>query len=414
VPAVVTERDRRRDLRRMKAVAGGFLLAALTVYLAVRRVEAGWAGYVEAAAEAGMVGGLADWFAVTALFRRPLGLPIPHTAIIPSRKDALGRGLEQFVGDNFLAEPVIRDRVRRAEPAARAGAWLCQPQHAGRVAAELGTLVRGAVAVLRDEDVQAVLEQTLLRRVLDRSWGPPAGRLLARLVADRTHHRLVDLAVDSAHRWLLDHREAVVKVVTDQAPGWSPRFVDDRVANRVYGELLRFATEVQVDPRHKLRLALDDLLARFAADLQHDPATMARAEKWQQGLLAHPEVRSAVGATWGTAKRVLLEAVADPGSELRTRVVDGLVALGRRLTADAELRAKVDRWAQDAAVHVVTTYRDELTTVITDTVNRWDAAETARKIELQVGRDLQFIRINGTVVGALAGLVIHAVSEGLL
>lgn len=416
-PATVTE-QRRRDLRRMKAIATGFLLAAVAVYAVARRWElAGapaWVGYLRAAAEAGTVGALADWFAVTALFRRPLGLPIPHTAIIPTRKDALGRSLEEFVATNFLAEDVIRDKVGRAGVAARVGWWLSERSHAERVTGELASAVRGAVTVLRDEDVQEVLEHTLVRRIVDRPWSPAAGRLLAAVVADGTHHRLVDLVVDEAHAWLLDNRQAVERVVTDQAPSWSPRFLDDRVAGKVYTELVRFAREVKTDPDHALRRAVDAYLARFAQDLRNDPATIHRAEQAKHRVLRHPEVGQAVAAVGATVKRLVLDAVEDPASELRTRAAKELVSLGDRLVVDADLRRKVDGWLEDATAHLVTTYRGELATVITDTVNRWDAAETSRKIEVQVGRDLQFIRINGTVVGALAGLAIHAVSAAVL
>lgn len=417
-PATVTEQRRRRDLRRMKAIATGFLVVAVAAYAVTRRWElAGapsWVGYARAAAEAGTVGALADWFAVTALFRRPLGLPIPHTAIIPTRKDALGRSLEEFVATNFLAEDVIRDKVGRVGVAARVGGWLSERSHAERVTAELGSVVRGVVAVLRDEDVQEVLEHTVVRRIVDRPWAPAAGRLLAAVVADGTHHRLVDLAVDEAHTWLLDNRATVVRVVTEQAPAWSPRFVDDRVAGKLYTELVRFARDVKTDPGHGLRLAADAFLTRFANDLRHDPATIYRAEQAKDRVLRHPEVAQAVAAMWTTTKRLILDAVEDPSSELRVRVTKEVASFGDRLVADVDLRGRVDGWLEDATAHLVTTYRGELATVITDTVNRWDAAETSRKVEVQVGRDLQFIRINGTVVGALAGLVIHTVSAALL
>ncbi|WP_189060452.1 DUF445 domain-containing protein [Longimycelium tulufanense] len=402
----------------MKLVATGFLLGATVIYALARWQEAAgapaWVGYLRAAAEAGMVGALADWFAVTALFRRPLGLPIPHTAIIPTRKDALGRNLGDFVGANFLAEPVVRDKLRRAAVARRLGTWLAEPAHAERVTSELATAVRGAVTVLRDEDVQAVLEQSVVRRLVEQPWGPPLGRLLGHVFADGTHHRLVDLICDEAYEWVRNNHMAVLRVVANRAPSWSPRFVDELVADKVYGEVLSFAWSVKTDPHHPMRLAVDKFLVEFADDLQHDPDTIERAEQVKQQVLEHPEVRNAIGSFWSTAKRMLLDAAEDPGSELRRRVRDGLVTLGRRIDSDPELRGKVDGWLEGAATHVVTNYRAEVTALITDTVERWDAKDTARKIELQVGRDLQFIRINGTVVGALAGLVIHTVSQLLL
>ncbi|MCP2259438.1 Uncharacterized membrane-anchored protein YjiN, DUF445 family [Streptoalloteichus tenebrarius] len=399
----------------MKAVATGLLLVATVVYAVARWREsegaAAWVGYVRAAAEAGMVGALADWFAVTALFRRPLGLPIPHTAIIPTRKDELGRSLGDFVGANFLSEQVVRDKLRRVGVARRLGAWLARPEHAERVTSELATAVRGLVTVLRDEDVQAVLEHAVVRRLVDRPWGPPLGRLLGQVVADGTHHRLVDLLCDQAYEWVRDNHESVLRVVSNRAPTWSPRFVDELVGDKVYTEALAFAWAVKTDRNHPMRQALDKFLVEFTDNLQHDPETMARAEQVKQQVLEHPEVRNVVASAWGTAKGMILDAAEDPSSELRRRTRDGLVSLGGRLGSDAALREKVDGWLEGAAAYLVTNYRAEITTLITDTVERWDAAETSQKIELQVGRDLQFIRVNGTVVGALAGLLIHTLSQ---
>ena len=412
----VTDADevKRRALRRMKNVAGGLLLAVAVIYVLARWQEesgAAWAGYVRAAAEAGMVGALADWFAVTALFRHPLGLPIPHTAIIPTRKDALGRNLGDFVGSNFLSEQVVRDKLARAGMAHRLGTWLDDDEHAERVTSELATAVRGAVQVLRDDDVQAVLEQAVVRKVLAQQWGPPLGRVLGQVFADGSHHRLVDLVCDRAYDWVRDNHETVLRVVSQRAPSWSPRFLDGVVADKIYTEVLSFAWAVKTDPDHHMRKAVDRFLVDFAHDLQHDPRTIDKAEQIKQQVLAHPEVQNVVASAWGTAKRMLLDAAEDPSSELRVRVRDGLRGLGRRLVGEPALRSKVDGWLEGAAVYVVSHYRGEITTLITDTVERWDAEETSRKIELQVGRDLQFIRINGTVVGALAGLAIYVLTQ---
>jgi uncharacterized membrane-anchored protein YjiN (DUF445 family) len=402
----------------MKLVALSFLLGATAVFLAMSFWQSAgapaWAGYVKASAEAGMVGALADWFAVTALFRHPLGIRIPHTAIIPTRKDALGNSLGEFVGTNFLAEHVVRERLRRIGVAKRLGGWVAEPGNAERVTAELATVVRGAVTVLRDEDVQAVMEQAVVRRVVEVPWGPPLGKLLAGVFADGSHHKLVDLMCDRAYEWVKANHNTVLRVVSDRAPSWSPRFVDSMVADKVYGEVLSFAWLVKTDPNHPMRLAVDKFLAEFAADLQTDPATMERADQIKQQILEHREVQNVIGSAWATAKGMLLDAAEDPSSELRKRVREGLISLGRRLSDDDTLREKVDNWVESAAAYVVLNYRDEITTLITDTVGRWDAEETSRKIELQVGRDLQFIRINGTVVGALAGLLIYTVAQLIL
>ncbi|HWC83603.1 MAG TPA: DUF445 domain-containing protein [Pseudonocardiaceae bacterium] len=396
----------------MKLVATGFLLVAALIYIVTTILGGhGWLGYVRATAEASMVGALADWFAVTALFRRPLGLPIPHTAIIPNRKDTLGESLGDFVGSNFLSEDVVRDKLRRVGVSSRLGGWLAEPANADRVTSELANVVRGVVTVLRDEDVQEVLETAVVGRVLAHPWGPPLGKLLSQVLTDGAHHKLVDLMCDRAYEWVRDNHSTVLRVVSDRSPNWAPRFVDDLVADKVYNEVLGFAWSVKTDLNHPMRLAVDKFLLEFSGDLQTDPATMERAEQVKRQVLAHPDVQATIGSAWGTAKKMILEAAEDPSSELRRRVRDGLISLGGRLTGDDSMREKVDSWLENAAGYVVANYRDEITTLITDTVSRWDTKETSRKIELQVGRDLQFIRINGTVVGALAGLLIYTFTQ---
>jgi uncharacterized membrane-anchored protein YjiN (DUF445 family) len=411
-----SEQAKQRGLRRMKAVALAFLLGAAVVYVVTRLYQnaAPWVGYVQAMAEASMVGALADWFAVTALFRHPLGLKIPHTAIIPRKKDALGENLGDFVGANFLAEVVVADKLRRVGVSARLGNWLAQSLNAERATAEIATAVGAVMTVLRDEDVQAVMENALVKHILERPWGPPLGRLLGQLLTDGTHHKLVDLLAERIYEWVRDNHAAVLRVVSQRLPGWSPRFIDELVADKLYGEVLSFAWAVHTEADHPMRKAVDTFLLEFTEDLKTDPAMIERAEAIKLQVLAHPEVQILLGSAWGTAKKMLLGAAEDPSSELRRRVHDGLMGLGGRLIEDAELRSKVDNWLQGAAGYVIANYRGEITTLITDTVQRWDAQETARKVELQVGRDLQFIRINGTVVGALAGLAIHTISQLLL
>jgi uncharacterized membrane-anchored protein YjiN (DUF445 family) len=415
---VEADRRRRSELRRMKGSAAGLLLVAAVGYVLARHWEThggpAVAGYLRATAEAGMVGGLADWFAVTALFRRPLGLPIPHTALIPTRKDALGRSLGEFVGVNFLSAEVVGDRIRRSDVAGLAGRWLVAPGRAERATAELAAAARGAFGVLRDEDVQAVLEQAVARRLRSVPVGPVLGGLLSRVLADHAHTRLVDLGIDRAHRWLQANRDSLIGVIADQGPSWSPRFVDRRVAARAHAELVRVTGQIAADPQHPAREAADRFLSSLAQDLCTDPETIVRADAVVAALLDRPPVRQAFGDLAAAARQLVLDLIDDPDSELRTRTTTALRDLGQRLATDPNLRGKANGWLEAAARHVVTNYRDELTRTITDTVQRWDPAETTRKIELQVGRDLQYIRINGTVVGALAGLAIHTLSQLLL
>ncbi|MGH4032719.1 DUF445 domain-containing protein [Actinomycetota bacterium Odt1-20B] len=411
------DEEKRRGVRRMKLTATGLLLFVAVVYVLAKWAQnsgaGAWAGYVAAAAEAGMVGALADWFAVTALFRHPLGIPIPHTAIIPNKKDQLGASLGDFVGENFLSSEVVRDRLRAVGIGGRLGAWLAEPAHADRVTAELATALRGALTVLRDSDVQAVVGEAITRRADAQEIAPGLGKMLEKIVADGGHKRVVDLVCVRAHDWLVAHSDSVMDAVQGGAPGWTPRFVDKRVGERVYKELLRFVTEMRDMPEHPARGAVDRFLADFASDLQSDTDTRARVERLKREVLGRGEVQDLIASAWSAVRRMIVAAAEDERSELRLRVRASLLSLGQRMATDARLREKVDGWVEGAAVYVVTTYRSEITSLISDTVASWDAEHTSRKIEAHIGRDLQFIRINGTVVGSLAGLVIYAVSKGL-
>ncbi|MFI6465383.1 DUF445 domain-containing protein [Streptomyces sp. NPDC050538] len=409
------DEEKQRGVRRMKLTALALLLFVAVVYVLAKWAShsgAGpWAGYVAAAAEAGMVGAMADWFAVTALFRHPLGLPIPHTAIIPNKKDQLGVSLGEFVGENFLSEEVVRQRLRAVGIGSRLGAWLAVPDHADRVTAELSAALRGALTVLRDSDVQAVVGEAITRRADAQEIAPGIGKMLEKIVADGGHKRAVDLIVTRAHDWLVLHDEQVMDAVEGGAPGWTPRFVDKRIGERVYKELLRFVTEMRDMPSHPARGALDRFLGDFAADLQSDTDTRARVERLKGEVLGRGEVQDLIASAWTSVRSMIVSAAEDERSELRLRVRASLLSLGARMAVEPKLQAKVDGWLEGAAVYVVTTYRKEITSLITDTVASWDAEHTTRKIEANIGRDLQFIRINGTVVGSLAGLLIYTVSR---
>jgi uncharacterized membrane-anchored protein YjiN (DUF445 family) len=410
--------ERRRDLRRMKTVATGLIAVAAVVYVLAARWERSGGpdgvGYLAAAAEAAMIGGLADWFAVTALFKHPMRLPIPHTAIIERKKDQLGDSLSTFVGENFLQESSVRARITAVDIAPRLGSWLSTRENARRVSDEVAAWARGGLRVLADRDVRATVEFAVMRKLATMEVSQPLGRLLAQVVDDGAHHGLVDVIVDRTWLWLTDNKPTVMRTVAGQAPGWSPRFVDDLVAERIYAEIMRVATEVRESPEHEIRATLDRLLANLAQDLQHDPSTIHRIERARDDLLVHREARGLLDYLWSSAQDVLTEMVDDPDSGLRQQLTDQLGALGRNLQDDADLAAKVNRWVADAVVHVVTSYRDDVTGVISDTVRAWDAAETSERIELHVGRDLQFIRINGFVVGAVVGVVIHGLTVTLL
>jgi uncharacterized membrane-anchored protein YjiN (DUF445 family) len=403
------DEERRRGLRRMRMVALGLLIFAAIVYVLTLGRDGIW-GFVNAGAEASMVGAMADWFAVTALFRHPLGLPIPHTALIPRKKDMLARSLQDFMGANFLREEIVRDRVQAAAIAARSAAWLLVPEHTRRAADEVVSVSVAALTRLRDDSVAGLLDEAVLPRLREEPVSPIAGTFLGEVVRDKAHHGLVDLAIAEGHRWLLLNEATFAAVLEERAPWWAPNRVNELVIKRLYAEALLWVEEIRENPFHHARLALDDLLAQLATDLLEDPETMARAERLKLRMLEHPQLLATATSLWSAFRAALIRSLSEPDSPVRGRIEGQLRAFAEHVRDDATLRARLDGYAADLAAFVVDRYGDELTTVISHTIERWDGRETAEKVELHVGRDLQFIRINGTIVGGLVGLIIHAIT----
>ncbi|HUP72282.1 MAG TPA: DUF445 domain-containing protein [Acidimicrobiales bacterium] len=413
--STTAERDveRGRQLRRMKWRATGMLIVAAAVYVVTRISESeySWLGYVRATAEAAMVGGLADWFAVTALFRHPLGLRIPHTAVIKTRKAQLGRSLGEFVQENFLAREVVTEKLRQARVGERLGVWLRDTKHAQTVSQHTSAALAGALDVLHDDDVQSALEHSITARLRQIEASPTAARVLAIATADGRHRELVDAMAKGAARFLEERRGDLRSRFSSESPWWVPEPIDDRIFDKIYRGLATFLQQVIDDPSHELRQHLDARLADLVSRLSTDPALIARGEKLKEEILEHPAVRNWMGSLWGDLKRALLVQSNDPDSELRRRIEQTALAFGTALSNDASLRAKVDRWVEGAASYIIESYRHEVADLIETTVAKWDADEASQRIELQVGRDLQFIRINGTLVGGLAGLAIYSVGQ---
>ena len=411
---VIVDDGRRAELRRMKTVALSLLVVAGIVFLVARSMEddgAAWVGYVRATAEAAMVGALADWFAVTALFRHPLGIPIPHTAIIPRRKDQIGRSLGDFVESNFLTADVVDGRLRQAEVGRRVGRWLAEPANAERVGSAAADAVGGVLEVLDDSQIQQALAGMVEAKVRDTPATPIAGRALDLAIEGGHHQRVLDAVLVAIENFMADNRATFQARIYDESPWWVPESVDDRVLMKIYDVAGRFLADVSSNPDHDVRRNVDRRIVEFAARLRTDPILREKGEAFKDEMLAHPEVRRWIDSLWWEAKRTLIDGASDPTSDLRRRLVSTVRQVGERLADDTELQGRVDAWVSRSVAYVVENYRTEVSDVIASTVDRWDGAATADKLELQVGRDLQFIRINGTIVGGLAGLVIHAVGE---
>jgi len=407
------DEQRRGELRKHKARATGLLVLATAVFivLVITTNGNGWSGYAEAAAEAAMVGGVADWFAVTALFRHPLGLPIPHTAIIPKRKDQIGAALGEFVQDNFLQPDVLRERLGSADIASRIGHWLEIPGNARKIGDQAGTVIGSAIEVMRDDEIQASVEGYVRKRVDTFEPTPLAARAIEFAIEGGHHHAIFDAGLEGLRNVLRDNRTMMRKRLASESPWWVPEPVDDRIFDKIYSAINSFIDEVTADPNHEFRTNLDGRIAALSVRLRESPELRDRANELKAELLDHPATREWSSGLWGNMKRSLLLAADDPTSELRLRIHGSALQVGESLRSDPALRARVNEWVVSAIAHLAGESRSEIADLIASTVEGWDPNETSERIELQVGRDLQYIRINGTVVGGLVGLVIHGVAQ---
>jgi len=412
-PESVELRKRRLAAARRRASA---LLAAVTALFAGVTV-AGAHGtlltYVQAAAEAAMVGGVADWFAVTALFRRPLGLPIPHTALIVERKDQFAATLGQFVQENFLNADVLAERIRSAGLVPRLAAWLAGPANAANVAGHAADLLVTAAEALRDEDVQRVLTTELTRAADAIDVAPLAGRALRVIIAGGRHAELFNAAAAGADRYLAAHYDELRDQFQAESSRWVPDAVYRRVFDRLYSRLRLRVAEMIADPGDETRRQFEDWISGLPDRLETSPELRAQGERLKHDVLGSTGLRDWSSSLWKSAKATLQAQAADPESELRLRLAEALTAAGRRLGSDRVLQESLERVVEKGTRALADQFHDELAGLVTGTIQRWDAAETSSQLELLLGRDLQFIRINGTVVGAGVGLALHAIAVAL-
>ncbi len=392
----------------MRALATGLLAAMTAIFVATRFAPPAWTwvGYVAAFAEAAMVGACADWFAVTALFRRPFGLPIPHTAIIPRNKARIGQALGDFIGGEFLTPRVLDAKLREFGPARRLADWLISPGNVETIAPRLaalapdiapsGAAVRSFVGDLVQRFANAGPAAPLLARLFGYVWRDPAAR------------RLVDRAIGALSDFMASREASIQSQVTGRAWKWLPKFVDDILAERITKGLLGAMQDLR-DPDHPWRIEIEAAIDRFIDDLSDDPALIAKVEALKARLLTDPKVREHLRALWSELGSRL---AADP--ELAEHAIArALTALGRWLDGDEKSRDRLDGWLRVATRRVLSPRRQAIGAFVAQVVAGWDAREVVDKLELQVGRDLQYIRINGTVVGGLAGLAIYTVSKAL-
>ena len=412
-PVLKSEAVRSARLQTMKRRASAMLAAVTVVFLGVTIFGGGatWASYVQATAEAAMVGGLADWFAVTALFRHPLGIPIPHTAIVVERKDQFAATLGEFIQEAFLTPEAILERVRGADVVTRLADWLIEPANAARLAGELCDAAVAAADLVNDDEVHEAIEKAVRERLDAYPVAPLAGRGLEHLMKEGRHQQVLDVGLRELDRYLDEHREDLRTRLAKQSPWWLPNAAEDRIFERLIEGARALVAEMLNDTGHHLRDRFEERIAKLAVDLRESPEMLERGEKLKHEMLDQPHVRELVASLWSDAKGQLRTQASDPSSELRQKVTAAIVGAGQRLHDDPLLRRKVEDGVETAVSYVATRFRSEIVGLVTGTIDRWDTEETARRLELLLGPDLQYIRINGTVVGALAGLALHTIAQ---
>ena len=412
LPPIPDEELRQQRLDSMKRRATALLVGAAVIFVVARVLESRypWLGLLRATAEAGMVGGLADWFAVTALFKHPMGIPIPHTAIIPARKDQVGRSLGGFVQRHFLTREVIAGKLASAHVAEKLARWIAEPDNARKLAHHAARSLASGAQMLKDEDVQEWIDRSLEKRVRALHVAPLLGRLLGVMTAGNRHQELLNEAIRLLARGVEENHDLIRDRIEQESPWWVPGMVDDRIHQKIVTAIENTLRDVRDNPEHQLRQRFDTALDDFIEKLQSSPEVQERAEAIKLELLDAAAVRRFSASLWTDAKQRLIKYAEEPGATPET-IERGLVTLGETLLADPELLARADQMVVDVAVQVVERYQGEVAELIAGTVRSWDTDAMSRRIELSIGRDLQYIRINGTLVGGLAGAAIYLVTR---
>lgn len=405
--------QKRHELRRMKTTATsllglvtiGFVLASLY------KERYGWLGYVRAGFEAAMVGAIADWFAVTALFRHPLGIPIPHTAIIAKRKNEIGRGLGEFVESNFLTADVLGPKFAALEPAQRLATWVLKPANTETVRNRMTDALVRILNALDDQEIASLLEGRVKAAIEKYPPAPTAARLLRSAGANQRRDQFVDGVLKRAHDALWENQEALAHQFVSESPWWVPNSVDQRMFDRLFGGITSTLGAMCADHQHELRRALDRRIDSFVAELESSPNMAKRADLMVGEFLQRPVVRSWIETWWRETKGQLALDLSNPDSVFGNRILMAITDLAKTVLSDPAKARTYNETAQRLAVGAVESYGHEVSALIASTVERWDTKETVTRIEDQIGRDLQFIRINGTLVGGLVGVVLFGFGQ---
>jgi uncharacterized membrane-anchored protein YjiN (DUF445 family) len=404
--------QRLRDLRRMRLFATALLALMTAIFIATYIVpwQWTWLSYLRAFTEAGMIGACADWFAVVALFRHPLGIPIPHTAIVPQNKERIGGAIGRFISNNFLSPKVLREKMREIDPAGWAARWLLKPDNAGRIAQRAAASLPQVLRAMPRDELNAFLARAARSGIVAVPAAPLASKILSILWAQGETQALVERGIDMAARALTDNRDRIKVTVTQKSSRFIPKWVDAIVADKIVSGLTQLLDEMR-DPAHPWRAELGASVDRLIDDLATKPEFYTRGEELKAEILDNPVVVQQVNKLWTEIEVRLDTNVTVYIGQLAGGLEHVLLTLGHRMADDPNIHAAVNRWLRIAALRLIAPRRAEIGAFITQVVERWDTETLVNRIELQVGRDLQYIRINGTLVGGLVGLIIFTITR---
>ena len=396
----------------MKIVATGLLLVMAVLFGVTRWLEPAypWLGYVKSFAEAAMVGGLADWFAVTALFRHPLGLPIPHTAIIPRNKDRIGEALAHFINENFLIPSVVARRMRDIDIAGAAGRFLRAPAAEGtRIRQGASRLIADIFEGLDDERLGGLVKSAAAARIQKMEIAPLIGHALASAINEDRHVPMLEAAI----RWMaraLEANEELIREMVHKKANWALKLagLDSKLADAILDGLRKLTAEMSTDPAHPVRRKVEEALAQLANDLQTNPETRAKVEEMKEQLLANRSVALWIDTLWQKGREAIVRAARNPDAAMAGRLGEVLKSMGNSLEKDPRIRSAINQFVRRAAAGMAQSYGSSIVKLVSETIRSWDARTVTARLESAVGRDLQYIRINGTLVGGLVGLAIHA------
>ncbi len=408
MPADQEAHQRAAALRRMKRLPLFLLLLMAALFFATAWRTGPWSGWIHAFAEAAMVGALADWFAVVALFRHPLGLPIPHTAIIPRRKNEIGQNLATFIADHFLDPQAVRSKLESVNLACQAALWVQTPLGQSRVVDSALGILTWSTKAWKEAGFKQFLKRFSRHQLQRIDFSPLLGRTLDWLVHDGRHQQLLTQVLRYGVVLLSEHGDTLRSNVQQESPWWMPGFVDDRIVKQMLERVENLLLQMSLDPQHPVRLELNSQVERWASELQNSPELKRAADQLRQSALDNKPLHDYLYALWSDLVTNLEEDIARPDSMVRQELAQFLHGLASELAQDEDMQAVVNRWLVNSAVVLVGDNRHAIASLVSDTVAGWDARDTSERVELAIGKDLQFIRINGTLVGGLVGLVIHA------